>query len=77
MEGYKKAGNDLSLEEAKKIAKEYLNQTDDVLDISLKWISYDDLEITEAMYEQLSEKVVDYGLLDNPPSYSEFVKNDF
>lgn len=77
VEGYKKAGNNLSLEEAKKIAKEYLNQTDDVLDISLKWISYDDLEITEAMYEQLSEKVVDYGLLDNPPSYSEFVKNDF
>ena len=77
VEGYKKAGNALSLEEAKKIAKEYLNQTDDVLDISLKWISYDDLEITEAMYEQLSEKVVDYGLLDNPPSYSEFVKNDF
>ena len=77
VEGYKKAGNDLSLEEAKKIAKEYLNQTDDVLDISLKWISYDDLEITEVMYEQLSEKVVDYGLLDNPPSYSEFVKNDF
>ena len=77
VEGYKKAGNDLSLEEAKKIAKEYLNQTDDVLDISLKWISYDDLEITETMYEQLSEKVVDYGLLDNPPSYNEFVKNDF
>jgi len=77
VEGYKKAGNNLSLEEAKKIAKEYLNQTDDVLDISLKWISYDDLEITETMYEQLSKKVVDYGLLDNPPSYSEFVKNDF
>ena len=77
VQGYKDAGNNLSLEEAKKIAKEYLNQTDDVLDISLKWISYDDLEITEAMYEQLSEKVVDYGLLDNPPSYSEFVKNDF
>ncbi|MBE5920157.1 MAG: ABC transporter substrate-binding protein [Pseudobutyrivibrio ruminis] len=77
VEGYKKAGSALTLEEAKKVAKEYLNQKDDVLDISLKWISFENLEITEDMYEQLSKKVVDYGLLDNPPSYSEFVKNDF
>ena len=77
VEGYKKAGSALTLEEAKNVAKEYLNQKDDVLDISLKWISFEDLEITEEMYEQLSKKVVDYDLLDNPPSYSEFVKNDF
>uniref|UniRef100_I5ARZ7 ABC-type nitrate/sulfonate/bicarbonate transport system, periplasmic component n=1 Tax=Eubacterium cellulosolvens (strain ATCC 43171 / JCM 9499 / 6) TaxID=633697 RepID=I5ARZ7_EUBC6 len=77
VDAYKKAGSDLSKDEAKSIAKEYLNQKDEVLDLSLKWISYDDLEITEEMYEDLTEKVKSYGLLDNPPGYSEFVKNDF
>ncbi|MCR5099968.1 MAG: ABC transporter substrate-binding protein [Butyrivibrio sp.] len=77
VEAYKTAGNSLSREEAQNIAKEYLNQTDEVLDISLQWISFDDLEITPEMYENLSDKVISYGLLDNPPSYEEFVKNDF
>ena len=48
-----------------------------MLDISLKWISYDDLEISKEQYDELSEKVKDYGLSDNPPTYEEFVKNDF
>ena len=70
VEGYKKAGSALTLEEAKNVAKEYLNQKDDVLDISLKWISYDDLTITEEQYNELAEKVKSYGLSDNPPAYA-------
>ena len=77
VEGYKIAGNNLDAETAKAVAQKYLNQKDDVLDISLKWISYDDLTITEEQYNELAEKVKSYGLSDNPPAYADFVKNDF
>ncbi|SDB14204.1 NitT/TauT family transport system substrate-binding protein [Pseudobutyrivibrio sp. YE44] len=77
VEGYKTAGNNLDADTAKSVAKKYLNQKDDVLDISLKWISYDDLEITEEQYNELAEKVKAYGLSDNPPAYDDFVKSDF
>ena len=77
VEGYKIAGNNLDAETAKAVAQKYLNQKDDVLDISLKWISYDDLTITEEQYNELAEKVKSYGLSDNPPAYADFVKSDF
>ena len=77
VENYKTAGNNLDKEKAKEVAKEYLKQSDEVLDISLQWISYNNLEITEDTYNALAEKVKKYGLSDNPPAYSEFVKNDF
>ena len=77
VDSYKKAGNSLDKETAKEVAKKYLNQTDDVLDTSLQWISYNDLEITEDTYNTLAEKVKKYGLSDNPPAYADFVKNDF
>lgn len=74
---YKDAGNSLTQEEAKKVAAKYLSQSEEVLDISLKWISYNDLDITEETYNKLVDKVKEYGLSDNPPTYTEFVKNDF
>ena len=77
VESYKKAGNALDKAKAKETAKKYFSQSDEVLDISLQWISYNDLEITEEEYNTLAEKVKEYGLSDNPPTYSEFVKNDF
>lgn len=77
VESYKTSGSKLDKEEAKKIAKKYLSQTDEVLDISLQWISYDNLDITKDTYDILLEKVKKYGLSDNPPTYEEFVKNDF
>lgn len=77
VESYKQAGKNLTEERAKEIAKKYLNQDDDVLNLSLQWISYDDLDITEETYDVLVEKVRKYGLSDNPPSYEEFVINDF
>ena len=73
---YKKAGNALGKERAKEIAKKYLNQKDGVLDISLQWISYNDLDITEGTYGALVDRVKKYGLSDNPPTFDEFVKND-
>ncbi|MBR1592852.1 MAG: ABC transporter substrate-binding protein [Ruminococcus sp.] len=77
VESYKAAGNALDKETAKQVAEKYLSQTDEVLDISLQWISYNDLDITEDIYNTLTEKVKEYGLSDNPPSYGDFVKNDF
>lgn len=77
VEKYKEAGKNLTADKAKEIASEYLKQSDDVLDLSLKWISYDDLDITEDTYNTLIEKVKKYGLSDNPPTYEEFVKTDF
>ncbi len=77
VEGYKIAGNNLDAKTAKAVAQKYLNQKEDVLDISLKWIFYDDLTITEEQYNELAEKVKSYGLSDNPPAYADFVKSDF
>ncbi len=77
VENYKKAGNSLDKAKAKETAKKYFSQSDEVLDISLQWISYNDLDITEEEYNTLAEKVKQYGLSDNPPSYSDFVKTDF
>lgn len=77
VEDYKNAGASLSKEKAKEVAKKYLGQPDKVLDLSLEWISYDDLSITEETYQVLLDKVKEYGLSDNPPSYEEFVENNF
>ncbi|MBR1554418.1 MAG: ABC transporter substrate-binding protein [Oscillospiraceae bacterium] len=77
VQSYKEAGKNLTPAKAKEIAAEYLQQDDAVLDLSLKWIRYDDLEITEDTYQVLTEKVQKYGLSDNPPTYEEFIRNDF
>ncbi|MDE5765371.1 MAG: ABC transporter substrate-binding protein [Ruminococcus sp.] len=71
---YKQAGANLNPEKAKETAKKYLNQDDDVLDISLQWISYNNLDITKESYDTLTEKVIKYNLSENPPSYEDFVK---
>lgn len=75
VQAYKQAGKNLTPEKAETIASEYLGQEKEVLDLSLEWISYDDLEITEQAYDDLVEKVTAYGLSDNPPSYTDFVEN--
>lgn len=77
VESYKQAGQNLTKEQAMETATKYLNQEEDVLELSLQWISYDELEITEENYSTLTEKVKAYGLSENPPSYADFVKNDF
>lgn len=76
VDSYKAAGAELTKEKAKETAKKYLSQSDEVLDMSLEWISYDDLDITEEAYDALVEKVKSYGLSEEPPAYSDFVKND-
>ena len=72
---YKAAGKHLDDKEvALSKAKEILSQKDEVLRQSLEWISYSELDITKAAYADLAQKVRKYGIIDNPPTFEEFVK---
>ncbi len=73
--GYSEAGKFITNESVKTsdIAKKYLKLDDKVLNLSMKWISYDNLKITKAAYEDLSGKVVEFGLSPTPPSFEAFV----
>lgn len=70
---YKEAGSLLDEGLAKEVAEKYLGQDEKTLDVSLEWIHYDDLDISLDDYEALSEKVKEYGINDNPPSYNDFI----
>lgn len=72
---YKAAGKHLDDKEvALGKAKEILSQKDEVLRQSLEWISYSELDITKTAYDDLAQKVRKYGIIDNPPTFEEFVK---
>ena len=73
---YHEAGKRLDKERAKEIAVKYLKQSEDVLELSLQWISYDDLKITPEIYQGLRDRVVKFGLSDQPPTYEAFVDNE-
>ncbi len=60
-------------EKTNEIAKNYLKLDDKVLDLSMKWISYNDLVITKPAYEDLSKKVIEFGISKTPPSFDAFV----
>ena len=73
LDGYMRAGEQLDQKEKLRIAEEYLGQDEKTLETSLEWIRYDDLRITEEAYDELCKRVVDDNMLENPPSYEEFV----
>lgn len=73
IEKYYEAGNSLNEETAEKISEQYLGQDQKVLELSLPWIHFDNLEITEEAYQTLADKVKKYGINENPPSYEEFI----
>ena len=49
----------------------------EVLDLSLQWISFENLRIEEDEYQKLSNFMVEMGISDNPPAYKDFVNNTF
>ena len=63
----------LASETAKEVAGKYLGQDEKVLELSLQWIQFDDLAVTEAAYQSLADKVQEYGINDNPPAFVDFV----
>ncbi len=62
---------------AKNVISGYLPVKKPVLDLSLQWISYDHLVITKESYKILRDSLIEMNLLDNPPSYEEFVDSSF
>lgn len=72
---YEKQGKTLADKDvALNKAKGMLTQPEDVLRQSLQWINYSDLRITKEAYDDLAEKVKKYGIIDNPPTYENFVR---
>ena len=55
------------------VVNNYLTVEEDVLDLSLQWISYDNLKIEEDSFEILRNALIEMGLSENPPSYKDFV----
>jgi NitT/TauT family transport system substrate-binding protein len=74
---YKKAGQYIGENKDRvfELTKKYLNISKEVYDISLQWIDFDNLTISEAYYNDLIEQVKAAGLSENPPTYAEFVLN--
>jgi NitT/TauT family transport system substrate-binding protein len=59
------------------VVGQYLTVEKDVLNISLNWISYDNLSIEEDSYAILREALIEMGLSENPPSFDDFVDTSF
>lgn len=72
---YSEAGKyiETNEESANSIAKKYLNVDDNVLSLSMKWISYDDLKITKDAYDDLRNKMIEFDISKTPPTYEEFI----
>jgi len=76
---YVKAGDIAELKNANDEAVEmkYMNVKKDVLDLSLKWIKYDNLRLNEADYNQLSQYLEQMNLMKDPPAYKDFVDSSY
>lgn len=74
---YINAGNYIESKGAKvnDISKQYLKVEQNVLDLSLKWITYKDLKINEKDYEALRKYLIEMNLSNNPPAYNDFIDN--
>jgi NitT/TauT family transport system substrate-binding protein len=68
---------ELKDEQAKKILSKYMNVEDQVLDLSLQWIKYDELKLDKGSYEELRNYMMEMGLSKSPPSFEDFVDNSF
>lgn len=77
IDGYISAGKyiDSQGEKVNDIAKQYMKVEQNVLDLSMKWISYKDLKIYEKDYNDLRQYMTEMELSKNPPLYKDFVDN--
>lgn len=55
------------------VVAEYIKVDKEVLDLSLNWISYDQLKIEKDAYAILRDSLIEMGLSDAPPTYEDFV----
>lgn len=73
-EVYQEAGNALTDGEAERIAEEYLGQSPEIAGLSLSWISFQNLTVSQKAYKALTDNIKEFGLSENPPSFEEFVE---
>lgn len=59
------------------VVGEFLTVEKEVLDLSLEWISYDNLQIEEDSYTILRDALLEMGISENPPTYADFVDASF
>lgn len=64
-------------EKTEDVIGKHINVEEKVLDLSLQWISYDNLKIEKEAYAILTESLVEMGLSEKPPKYEEFVYSSF
>ena len=57
--------------------QEYIKVEEETLDISLDWITFNNLAIEEEEYDNIYHRVIDLNLMESPPTYHEFVDNQF
>lgn len=55
---------------------EYVNVEESTLDLSLEWITFDDLYMEKQAYEDMYNQVLDLDLMQSPPTYDEFVNQE-
>lgn len=65
---------DSKSEEVQSVLRKHMKVEEDVLDLSLEWISYDDLVLDQPSYEKLLEYLKEMELDDGLPTYEEFVE---
>lgn len=72
---YLEAGHALAAhpEETAALAQKTFKAKPAVLDLSLQWISFDDLVIREDAYTELIRRMFDANLIKKAPSYEDFV----
>lgn len=58
---------------AHEVVAKYIKVDKEVLDLSLNWISYNNLKIEKDAYKILRDSLIEMGLSENPPTYDEFV----
>jgi NitT/TauT family transport system substrate-binding protein len=59
----------------KATSAKYMNVNENVMDLSFKWITYDDLKINQADYQALTKNLQEMGLQEHPPAFADFVDN--
>lgn len=72
---YVKAGKEAQLKDnhTKEVTSKFIKVDKKVMDLSLKWISYDNLRIDKSAYEKLRNSLIEMKLSKNPPTYKDFV----
>lgn len=75
VQDYAKAGHrgDQHIATMHQTLKKHLPVTDQVMELSLKWISYHPLTIERESYQILTDTFLELGLSKKPPTYEEFV----